>query len=118
MIFELQQNALHQHRIHRIKTAERFVHDNEIRIMEQRCNQLNFLLHSLRELIGFLGQRIADLHALGPRDSSFARLLRRQTMQLPEEDQLLLNLHLFIEAAFLGQIAHALQTDALEWLPE
>src|SRR5579863_8613907 len=39
-------------------------------------------------------------------------------MQLAKEDKLLLYLHLFIEAAFLGQVAHPLQADPLEGPPE
>ena len=49
---------------------------------------------------------------------ALARLLRRQPVQLAEEDQLVEDLHLLVEAALLGQIAHALQALALEGLVE
>ena len=118
LVFELEQSALHQHRIHRIEAGERLVHDDNARVVEQRGNELDLLLHALGKLLGFLRQSIGDLHALGPFDGPLARLFSREPVQLAEEDQLLQNLHFFVEAALLGQVANALQALALERLAE
>ena len=82
--------------------------------MKQRGDELNLLLHALGKLLRLLVQRVGNLHAHGPRRGTLARLLRRQPMQLAEEDQLVDDLHFLVEAAFLGKVADALQALALE----
>ena len=66
----------------------------------------------------FLWQRVGDLHALGPGDGALARLFGVEAVQLAEEDQLVEDLHLLVEAALLGQIADPLQALALKGLVE
>jgi hypothetical protein len=46
----------------------------------------------------------------------FCAPLPREPVQLAEEDQLVQNLHLLVEAALLGQVADALEALALKGL--
>ena len=115
-ILQLQQCALHQHRVYRVQTAERLVHHNQIGIVQERGYQLNLLLHPLGEFPGLLINCVGYLHPIRPIQCTPARLFGRQPVQLTEEDQLIQNLHLLVESALLGQIPHPFQAPALEWL--
>src|SRR5271157_1596240 len=111
-----EQRALHELSIHRIKAREGLVHDDEPGIMEQRSNELDLLLHALGELFGFFLERIGDFHALGPGDGALLRLSGVEPMQTTEEDQLVKDLHFFIEAALFGQVTNLPQIAALKGL--
>ena len=86
--------------------------------MEQRGDELNLLLHALGEFLRFLIERVGDFHARGPVDGALAGVFSGHAVQLAEEDELVEDLHLFVEAALLGQIADAVETRAVEGLFE
>ena len=86
--------------------------------MEQRGDELNFLLHALGELFGFFGDGLGDLHALAPDVGTLAGCGGVEAVQFAEKDELVHDLHLFVEAALFGQIADALEMFAAERLAE
>ncbi len=82
--------------------------------MEQRGDELNLLLHALGKLLGFHCESVGGFHASGPVDGAFAGGFGTEAMELAEEDKLIEDLHLFVEAALLGQIADAVEVAARE----
>src|SRR5580704_7507320 len=54
-----------------IEAAEGFVHDDEVGFVEEGGDELDLLLHALRELFGFLGDGFGDLHLFAPDVGAF-----------------------------------------------
>src|SRR5215472_15857415 len=48
--FQVEQDILQQQGVDRIETTERFIHDDEIRIVQQGSDKLNLLLHAFGKL--------------------------------------------------------------------
>ena len=82
--------------------------------MEQCGDELNLLLHALGKLLRLLVESVGDFHALGPINRPLTGVFLGDTVQLAEEDELLENIHFFVKAAFLGQIADAVEAPAVE----
>ena len=101
-----------------IEAAEGLVHDDELGLVQERCDELDLLLHALGELFGLLGDGFGDLHALAPDVGSLAGSGGVEAVQLAEEDELVHDLHLFVEAALFGEVADALEVFAPEGLAE
>ena len=83
--------------------------------MQQRRDELNLLLHALGKLLGLLSSASEISMRLAQPWRACAHL-PRQAMQLAKEDKLIEDLHLLVEAALFGQIAHAIQALALKRL--
>src|SRR5579871_4669418 len=88
-----------------IEAAEGLVHDDEFWLVQQRSDELDLLLHALGELFGLLGNGLGDLHALAPDVGALGGGRRVQAVELAEEDELVDDLHLLVEATFFWQIA-------------
>ena len=58
----------------RIEPREWFVENQEVGIVEQRSDELDFLLHTLGELFDFLLHPVGNLHALTPLQSALLRI--------------------------------------------
>ncbi len=71
--FRLDQRVLQQRRVHRIESRERLVHNDQLRLMQQRGNELDLLLHALRQLFGLLLRRVQNLQPLAPVVRALAR---------------------------------------------
>ena len=54
LLLEFQQRLLQQRRIHGIEPGGRLVHDDQLRIVQQRGDELDLLLHALGELLRLL----------------------------------------------------------------
>ena len=101
-----------------IEAAEGLVHDDELGLVQECRDELDLLLHALGELFGLLGNGFGDLHALAPYVGALAGGGGIEAMELAEEDELVHDLHLFVETALFGEIADALEVFAAEGLPE
>ena len=101
-----------------IEAAEGLVHDDEFGLVQQRGDELDLLLHALGELFGLLVDGLGDLHALAPVVGTLAAVGGVEAVKLAEEDELVEDLHLLVEAALLGQIADAVEQLAREGLAE
>ena len=86
--------------------------------MEDGADELDFLLHALGKLFGFLGKGVGDFHAGGPIGGALARFFGGEAVELAKKDELVEDLHFLVEAALFGQVADALQAFALEGLTE
>jgi hypothetical protein len=86
--------------------------------VQQGGDELDLLLHAFGELFGLLEEGFGDLHALGPLDGALAGFGGGEAVEFAEEDKLVEDLHLLVEAALFGQVADALEALALEGLVE
>src|SRR5687767_12921399 len=117
-LLELEQHVLHLHGVHGIHAAERLVHNDEVGVVEQRGNELDLLLHSFGKLLDLLLGPVRKLEALAPPPCAAGGFGSGKSMHLAEEDKLLDDFHLLVEAAFLRQVSHAVEVGATEGLPE
>ncbi len=85
-----------------VEAAEGLVHDDELGLVKERGNELDLLLHALGELFGLLGDGLGDLHALAPDVGALRGCRRVEAVELAEEDELVDDLHLLVQAALLG----------------
>src|SRR5690606_35858395 len=104
--------ALAQHRAHDVhgdgvEAGERLVQDEHLGVVDERGGELDPLLVAQRELLDVVRAARGDTQPLGP-------LLHRpgggrgvHAVQPGEVDELLADLHLRVEAAFLGHVADA-----------
>ena len=107
LLAEIDEGVHEERGVDGIESAEGLVHDDEVGFVEQGSDELNLLLHALGELFGLFGDGFGDLHALAPDVGALAGGVGVEAVQLAEEDELIHDLHLLVEAAFLGQVADA-----------
>ena len=86
--------------------------------MQQGGDELDLLLHALGELFGLLGDGLGDLQALAPGVRAAGGSRGVEAVELAEEDELVDDLHLLVEAALFGEVADALEVVAGEGLVE
>src|SRR5438477_2828141 len=111
--------GIHQKRgVDGIEAAEGLVHDDEVGLVEEGGDELDLLLHALGELFGFLGDGVGDLHALAPDVGAFAGGGGVEAVQLAQEDELVHDFHLLVEAAFFREVADAVEELSVEWPAE
>ncbi len=115
---QVDQRIHQQRRVDRVESAEWLVHDDQFGLMQQRGDELDLLLHSLRELFGLLVDRIENLHALAPDMRALGRGDGVKPVQLPQKDELVKHLHLLVEAALFRQITDPVQGIARKRLAE
>ncbi len=101
-----------------VEAAEGLVHDDEVGLVEQGGDELDLLLHALGEIFGLLGDGLGDLQPLAPGVGALGGDGGVEAVELAEEDELVEDVHLFVEAALLGQVADALEGFAVEGLAE
>src|SRR6185437_1316388 len=115
---DLYQRAHEQLGIDRVEAAEGLVHNDKLGLMQQRCDELNLLLHALGELFGLLVEGLGNLQALAPVAGPLARSAFIQPVKLAEESELVEHLHLLVETALFRQIADTVEQRAREGLVE
>src|SRR2546421_4427730 len=109
---ELDDGILERLRVDRIEPAERFVEYYQIRIVQQRSDELHLLLHPSGKLIDF-GEtpvliRRLERESLQPVVDTSVRLAAFDSLQLGQKLQHPADLHLPIEPALLGKVAESL----------
>ena len=112
LLAEIDEGVHEQGGVDGIETAEGLVHDDEVGLVEQGGDELDLLLHAFGELFGLFVEDVGDLHALGPLVGALGRRDGGETVELAEEDELVEDLHLLVEAALLGQVADAVESCA------
>jgi hypothetical protein len=115
---EVDEGVLQNDGVDGIESAEGLVHDDEFGLMQQGRDELDLLLHSLGELFSLFADGVGDPEALAPVVGALAGGGRAETVELPQEDELVHHLHLLIETALLGQVADAMEVLAGEGLAE
>src|SRR5690349_20084871 len=106
--FEIEHDFFQQLDVDGIESGERFIQNQQVRIVQHRRDELDLLLHALRKLHGSLVFPFGQLHAREPLvdlrfDGSAAHVL-----EFREEAQLVRNPHAPVKTAFFGQVADAI----------
>ena len=70
--------------------------------MEDGADELDLLLHPLRQIFDLVGSPLAKLETLEPRRGALLRLARTDAADGAQIDQVLEHLHLFVESALFG----------------
>ena len=108
LLAEIDEGVHEEDGVDGIEAAEGLVHDDEFGLVEKRGDELNLLLHALGELFGlFVNGSVISSRS----HQRWARLRgggRVEAVELAEEDELVHDLHLLVEAALFGQVADAL----------
>ena len=91
--------------IDRIKTAQRFVQNQQPRFMQHRKDELNFLSHPLAHFADFLVPPTVDLQTVEPMAQAFAGRFLIQATQLGEVHGLFPDAHGFVQTALFWQVA-------------
>src|SRR5882757_5795231 len=101
-----------------IEAAEGLVHDDEVGLVEERGDELDLLLHAFGEFLGFFGDGLGDLHALAPGVGALAGGGGVKAVEFAEEDELVHDLHLLVEAALFREVADTFENLAPKRLAE
>src|SRR6187402_2711817 len=113
---KLQESVFQQAGIDRVETAEGLVHDDKLRLVHERGDELDLLLHSLGELFSLLGNGLCDLQTFAPGLRPLCGDLFREAVQLAHEDKLVDHLHFAIEAALFRKVTDTLKMVTRKWL--
>ena len=108
LVAQLEHDVFEEVGVDGVEAAEGFVEDEQVRVVQQRADKLHFLLHPFGKLLGFLAAPVGGSEAAEPVVHFLGRLGAREAPQFGKVEQLLLHLHLLVEATFFGQIAHPL----------
>ena len=108
LLLERGQEVLHEDDVDRVEAAERLVEDEDLRVVDDRPEELDLLLHALAQLLGLLLEPWAEVHRVDPRREALQRGRLVDALDRREEEELVDDLHLPVEAALLGQVADAL----------
>ena len=109
-LLEVDDRVLEGLGVDRIETAERFVENHEVGVMQQRSDELHLLLHTARELVD-LGEppillRRRERKALHPFCDATVSLARANALELGKKSQYAAHLHLLVQSPFFRQIAN------------
>src|ERR1039457_1393880 len=87
ILLQLREDVLQHDGIAGIEAGEGLVHDDEIGIMQQGSDELDFLLHALGQLFHLLVCPFVEQKPLAPGQRTLAGLVLREPMQAAEEDK-------------------------------
>ena len=90
-----------------VESRKGFVEDQQLGFVEHRDDELHLLGHALRELLDLLVPPVLNAEPDEPLLQPHDGFAARKSLETGEEDGLFAHLHLFIEAALLGEIADA-----------
>src|SRR3989442_5876691 len=106
-VAQLQHHVLEHLCVDRIEPGERLVEDDERRLVQQRRDELDLLLHPFGELVDAAQAPGAESHALQPRECARPRGTALDAPHLGEEDQYVQHPHLAVQPTLLGEIPDA-----------
>src|SRR6266403_3130762 len=109
---QVEHRVLHDLRVHRIETRERLVENHQVRVVEHRRDELDLLLHPLRELVDAAQSPLGEAQSLEPCLGPLARPPPVDAFHLAQEDEHVEHPHLAVQAALLREIADPLRVDA------
>ena len=103
---QLRNLLLQQVRVDGVETAERFVQNEKRRFMENRGDELDFLLHPLGEFLHRLVPPLHNPELLEFRPQTLIGFIFTKSLQTREIHCLFPRLHLLVETAFFGKVTH------------
>src|SRR5438552_2827605 len=101
---EIRQVFLDDRRVDRIEARKRLVQDQDLGVVDDRRDELDLLLHALRELVHLLFQPLAKLELLDPLADAPAGVFAGDFFDRREKKEMVQDLHLPVEAALLREI--------------
>ncbi len=106
LLAKLAQNIDHELHIDRIEAREGLIKYQKVGVVQHRRDKLYLLLHSFRKVRRFLVLPFRKVHPPEPKVDAFVGLGPRNVLQRSKIPELIDDLHLFVKAAFLGQITY------------
>jgi hypothetical protein len=94
----------HDLTVHGIEAGERFVQNDQFRLVLKRAGKLYLLLHALGELGHLPHGPLSQSEAFQPLPGTSASVPSRKALRLSEEGQLIQHAHLGIQSPLLGQV--------------
>ena len=104
LLLQAQNFGTHTRGVHRIQAAKGLIEDQQLGVMDHRCDELNLLLHALTELFDFFRPLIFQVEFPQPFAGSFLGLLFAQPLQAGQVEQLFSDVHLLVQPTLFGQI--------------
>ncbi len=106
---EIADQVLEQRLRDRIEARERLVEDQDVGVVEDRADELDLLLHALRQRLDLRLGPLSELDAFEPLADQLLGAPTLDSVQLGEEQQMVGDGHLAVEAAFFRQVADSAQ---------
>jgi hypothetical protein len=105
LLLEVLEEVLEEDDVDGVEAGERLVEDEDLGVVHDGAQELHLLLHALRELFRLLAEPGAEVHGVDPGAEPLHGDVLGHALDGGEEDELVDDLHLAVEAAFLGQVA-------------
>ena len=108
LVAELDERFPQEREVDRVEPGERLVHEQHVRSMEDRGDELDLLLVALAEFLGPAVRVVGDPEPGQPVDRVGTGAIGRMPVQRGEVHELVGDRHARIQAALLGQVAERL----------
>src|SRR5262249_23311089 len=105
---ELLQDPAHEDDVDGVEARRRLIEEHELRLVQERPDQLDLLLVSLGELLDLRVALLPELEPLEPTLGPREDFRREGLLDFGQEQEMLEDVHLLVEAAFLRQVADAI----------
>src|SRR5215471_11567110 len=115
---KIEQILLDQGGIDWVETGENLVENQDLRVVNDRRDELDFLLHSFGQSVDFLVQPGTQLHLVQPVADARAGRLSRDLFDGGEEIEMVDDLHATVKSAFFGQIPDSVLRLPIHRVPE
>ena len=109
---QLQDRVLHSLGVHWIEAGERLVQHHQGRVVQDRGDELHFLLHPFRQLVDAAQAPIREPQAFEPLSRPFARAPAVDALHLAEKDEHVEHAHLAVQPALFREVADPLRVRA------
>ncbi len=106
LFLHLQHDILQEFGVHRIQTAERLIQDDQLRLMDDRHDELQLLLHSSGKLLDLFGLPLRQVELFQPVINFPPCSTASQTLQFCQEQEELSDFHLGVKPPVLGKVSH------------
>jgi hypothetical protein len=100
---DLDDHVFHYLTVDRIQSAERLVEDDELRLVQQGPDELDFLLHAFGQVLYLLQGPVLEPQPLQPLVGLGDRRSPVDPLGFSQERQLVDQLHLLVQTALLGE---------------
>ena len=117
LVTQRQDFLFQQFGVQRVETAERLVKNEQGRTVEHGDDKLHLLLHALGEFLQLFVPPGHDVELLKPVGQPLLGFAVRKALELGQIERLVAHLHLFVEAALLGQVTDAHDVGRLKRTP-
>ena len=104
--------------IDRIQTREGLIENKQLWLMDHRANELNLLLHTLREILDLLVSPFGQAQPVKPSATPSPSFAAPQSSYLSKEGDQLKTPHLLIDTALLRKVPHLRPPNGIRIFPE